>query len=126
MNNWLVTLLCSTAVAVSWTAPEQAAAAAPAISAAPAAQSYADLLEPVPDALSLLRAEDARRAQEPAVAVPVQFHHHHHHHHHHHNQGYFSFGFNPYYYRPERCYWTWGAPVWNGYRWVYQRVRACD
>jgi hypothetical protein len=48
--------------------------------------SYADLLTPIPDAVALLNADDAARAQrtaEGADGVQVaQYHHHHHHHHH--------------------------------------------
>ena len=50
------------------------------------AASYADLLTPIPDAVALLNADDAARAQrtaESADGVKVaQYHHHHHHHHH--------------------------------------------
>jgi hypothetical protein len=73
-----------------------AAAAVTALSgvqanAAPAqAASYADLLQPVPNAVSELQADDARRATEPEAHVQLaQYHHHHHHHwrryHHHHH-----------------------------------------
>lgn len=84
-----------------------AAAALTAVSAASAATevpagqapaaSYRDLLEPVPNALAALRAEDARTGNAPAsqgvrVAQTVVIHHHHHHHrwwrrrwHHHHH-----------------------------------------
>jgi hypothetical protein len=24
------------------------------------------------------------------------------------------------------CYWTWGQPMWDGYRWVRPRVQVCD
>ncbi|HEX3440945.1 MAG TPA: hypothetical protein VHT93_11415 [Pseudolabrys sp.] len=72
-----------------------AAAAVTALSgvqanAAPAqAASYADLLQPVPNAVSALQADDERRAAEPEARVQLaQYHHHHHwrrtHHHHHH------------------------------------------
>jgi hypothetical protein len=72
-----------------------AAAAVTALSgvqanAAPAqAASYADLLQPVPNAVSALQADDERRAAEPDARVQLaQYHHHHHfrrtHHHHHH------------------------------------------
>lgn len=140
MTYRFLTLLCSTAVAVASATPEQPASATPTIPAPPAAQSYADLLEPVPDALNLLKVDEARRAKEQARVVPAQFYHHHHHHHHHgffhhhhHHHGFFSFGFSypygdyyaPRYYYPERCYWTRGAPFWNGYRWVYPRIREC-
>jgi hypothetical protein len=66
-----------------------------------AAGSYADLLEPIPNALALLRADDearAKRASEGRVQLADDHHHHHHHqvrriivrhdHHHHHHQRY--------------------------------------
>ena len=65
--------------------------------AAPAqAASYADLLQPVPNAVSALQADDERRAAEPEARVQLaQYHHHHHHwrrhyhhHHHHHHAGF--------------------------------------
>src|SRR6266496_1140683 len=37
-----------------------------------------------------------------------------------------------YYYAPDpvyvapSCYWTWGEPAWDGYRWVRSRVQVCD
>ena len=45
--------------------------------------SYRDLLEPVPNALALLKADDSLRAQDlPSGDVQLaQYHHHHHHHH---------------------------------------------
>ena len=52
----------------------------------PAAASYADLLEPVPDAMARIHADD-QLAQENARLIPAQIrigigsdHHHHHHH----------------------------------------------
>lgn len=75
-----------------------AAAALTAVSAASAATgpapatSYRDLLEPVPNALAALRADEARNGNSPTsegvrVAQTVIVHHHHHrwwrHHHHH-------------------------------------------
>jgi hypothetical protein len=30
----------------------------------------------------------------------------------------------PYY--PVSCYWTHGQPYWDGWGWVYPRVRVCD
>src|SRR6202011_1581142 len=63
------------------------------------AKSYAELLEPIPNAIAVLRAIDAaeaaRTAQEAGTAADLtlgQYHHHHHHnrwrrhHHHHHNR----------------------------------------
>jgi hypothetical protein len=66
------------------------AQAAPAQSVEPAAAtSYRDLLDPIPNALPLLKADDARLAKSRAnetvrlAQVSVQIGHHHHHHHHH-------------------------------------------
>src|ERR1700748_2744077 len=61
--------------------------------AAPAqAANYADLLQPVPNAVSELQADNARLAAESDADAHVQlaqYHHHHHHHwrryHHHHH-----------------------------------------
>jgi hypothetical protein len=44
-------------------------------------QSYADLLEPIPDAAALLKAGDMARPAAAGDIQPVQYHHHHHHHH---------------------------------------------
>jgi hypothetical protein len=48
--------------------------------------SYRDLLDPIPNALPLLVADDARLAQkstaEQVAQISVQIGHHHHHHHH--------------------------------------------
>ena len=70
------------------------------------ASNYRDLLDPIPNALPLLKADDARLARRPAteqvaqISVQVGHHHHHHHsaplvvrrrhghhHHHHHHHG---------------------------------------
>jgi hypothetical protein len=67
-----------------------AAQAAPVQATEPLpAKSYRDLLDPIPNALPLLKADDARLATAPAntrtrlAQVSVQIGHHHHHHHHH-------------------------------------------
>jgi hypothetical protein len=53
------------------------------------ANSYADLLEPIPNAAKILRALDEappKAAEDSADAnVKVAWRHHHHHHHHHHH-----------------------------------------
>src|ERR1700741_1383726 len=64
--------------------------------ALPAAKSYAELLEPIPNALAVLQAVDAAEAARGAQVagtdadVTLVQHHHHHHrrvrHHHHHNR----------------------------------------
>ena len=75
---------------------QAANAAAPEPSHVLQAASYADLLAPIPDAVAVMRADDAVRAQQPPAGGEVQladydynpyypqYHHHHHHHHHHH------------------------------------------
>src|SRR5579862_2553484 len=87
-----------------------------------ATTSYRDLLEPVPDALALLKADDTTHVQQPARVQLAQHHHHHHHHH-----GFFGGFIPPIVVAPgPTCYWTLGRPVWNGYRWVRPRVRVCN
>jgi len=77
----------------------------------PPASSYAELLQPIPNAVERLKAADAQAEAKPAGLIDVQYHHHHnnynaHHHHnnynshHHHNRwwyrhnGYMWFGGN--------------------------------
>ena len=59
------------------------------------AQSFAELLEPIPNAVAMLRAADVAAARAETVAQSdanvqvAQYHHHHHryrHHHHHHHR----------------------------------------
>jgi hypothetical protein len=91
-------------------------------------QSYAELLDPISNAVPLLIADDAARAQQRSTGVQLaQFHHHHHHHHH--QFGGFGFGAvigpPPVYYGPD-CYIQRQVVVnrW-GHR-VVRRVRVCD
>ena len=106
----------------------------------PTATNYRDLLEPIPNALAMLKADDARLAQSGATGDIrlAQYYHHHHHHHHHHHNGYYPgavlggviggiIASQPRYYGPPpNCYWTLGRPYWNGYGWVRPRVRVCQ
>jgi hypothetical protein len=68
-----------------------AAQAAPAPTPAPTdvlrANSFAELLEPIPNAASLLQAIDESAPAQSAEenVQPAQYYHHHHHHHHHHS-----------------------------------------
>ena len=86
-----------------------AATAAPASAEPiPAAASYADLLQPVSDAMSRLTADDAARQNAPAELYRAQYnpggpvdHHHHHHHHHHNRRWYMQHGY-----------------YWNGRTWM--------
>jgi hypothetical protein len=54
------------------------------------ASSFADLLEPIPNAVALLRMveENAPLSSVDENLQQVQFYHHHHHHHHHHHSMY--------------------------------------
>lgn len=68
--------------------------AAPAPADVLQANSYADLLEPIPNAGAVLQALDEAAPPKATENVQVaQFYHHHHHHHHHHH------GFYRRYYR---------------------------
>jgi hypothetical protein len=53
------------------------------------ASSFAELLDPIPNAEKVLRAEDERRAADAAEENPIvvaeYYHHHHHYHHHYHH-----------------------------------------
>jgi hypothetical protein len=74
------------AVAALGTLNAAQAAPAPAPTDVLQANSFADLLEPIPNAKAMLQAVDE---QSPAASAQdnvqlAQFHHHHHHHHHHH------------------------------------------
>ena len=77
----------------------------------PPAASYADLLQPVPNAMERLQADDARQGE--ARMIQAQYgngpyaHHHHHHHHHH--------------YRSRRWYLNNGY-VWSGGAWIVRPV----
>lgn len=124
-------LLCSTATLFAFNGAGQAAPAMPTAATVSPAQSYADLLAPVPNAVAALQAGNAARAARPRVQL-AQYHHHHHHHH----DGFFpgaiiggiiggALAPPPRYYY-HHCYWTWGRPYWNGWRWVHPRVRVCD
>src|SRR3984893_16450827 len=58
------------------------------------ASSFAELLQPIPNAAALLQAIDEQapaKSTDGNVQVAQYYHHHHHHHHHHHN-GYYGGG----------------------------------
>jgi hypothetical protein len=82
------------AVATLGTFGASEAAPAPAPTDVLRANSFADLLQPIPNASALLQAID-ESAPVPSAEGNVQvaqFYHHHHHHHHHHSQyrGYYD------------------------------------
>ena len=73
----------------------QAASAEPAAASQPA-RSYAELLDPIPNAAERLQADDQRAA---SVELAQYYHGapYHHHHHHHHHRYYYGFVPHPYY-----------------------------
>lgn len=80
--------------------PALGAHAAPAQSTGvPEANSYADLLEPIPNAVERLRTSDAAEMARPPRLIQAQYreHHHHHHHDHHHHNSWGSYYVDPYY-----------------------------
>jgi hypothetical protein len=113
MDNKTINVIGAAAVIAAGTAGTAAAAPASA-EPIPAAASYADLLQPVPDAMSRLTADDAAHQNAPAKLFDAQYnpggpyahHHHHHHHHHHSRRWYFQHGY-----------------IWNGGVWVLRPVR---
>ena len=105
-----------------------AAQAAPVQSPLPAAQSYADLLEPVQNADAVLMADDMAAAQQQKPLLQLaQWHHHHHHHHQHHHGFRFGFGIAapPVYYGGD-CYWRRTVHINRWGERVVRRVRVCD
>jgi hypothetical protein len=84
------------ASAVALLGASQASAAPPVneVNLLQPARSFAELLEPIPDAEKVLRAENERSneaagSEEKPMAVADYYHHHYHHHHHHHHHHYY-------------------------------------
>jgi hypothetical protein len=75
-NTAMLAGVAAAAISVGWV--EASAAAEPI----PQAMSYADLLEPVPNAMERLAAADATDQVGEPHLIPAQYYHHHHHHHH--------------------------------------------
>jgi hypothetical protein len=99
------TLSLGVAAAISALVALPAAAEPAAAPAVPQAQSYSELLEPIPNAVERLRLADAQEAPRARLIeaqyypAPADHHHHHHHwrrhrrhyhhhHHHHHHSNY--------------------------------------
>ncbi len=81
MDKKIAGILGAVATLGSFTAAEAGPAPAPADVLR--ASSYADLLEPIPNAVALLQAVDeSTPAQTTENVQMAQYHHHHHHHHH--------------------------------------------
>ena len=86
MEKKIAGLLGAMATLGAFNAAEAAPTPAPAPTDVLRANSFADLLEPIPNAAATLRAVDeSAPAQSADESVQLaQFYHHHHHHHHHH------------------------------------------
>jgi hypothetical protein len=90
MEKKIAGLLGAVAAVGALNAAQASPAPAPSPSDALKANSYAELLEPIPNAAKVLQALDEQapaKSTEGNVTV-AQFYHHHHHHHHHHWRGY--------------------------------------
>ena len=135
MNKRIAALLGGVAAVVAFNAGQAAAASVAAgHTGSLNAQSYAELLEPIPNAVPLLMADDAERAQRPAQVQLAQYHHHHHHHHHHRQFGGFGFGgivvrppvyAEPNYYGGD-CYIRRQVVINQWGQRVVRRIRVCD
>ncbi|HEY1560593.1 MAG TPA: hypothetical protein VGF71_06865 [Caulobacteraceae bacterium] len=81
------TVMLMGAAAALATGPALAAPVEPAV---PAAATYSDLLQPIPNAVERLKIADMREDQAtPAPGlIEAQYYVHHHHHHHHHRRRY--------------------------------------
>jgi hypothetical protein len=82
--------LVGAASALALASPSSSAAAPGPL---PGAQTYAELLDPIPDAVSRLKSQWGDgdlsvTADERPVVEPAQYYYHHHHHHHHHHWWY--------------------------------------
>jgi hypothetical protein len=90
MDKKLAGLLGAAAALTTMTAA-QAATPGQQTELAPAS-SYRDLLDPIPNPLAALKADDANTPKTEVAQVSVQLGHHHHHHHHHHRGVILRFG----------------------------------
>src|ERR1700738_1326359 len=83
MDKKIAGLLGAVATLGAFNAAEAAPAPSPAPTDVLRANSFAELLQPIPNAASLLQASDESAPAQSADEniQPVQFYHHHHHHH---------------------------------------------
>ncbi len=90
MDKKIAGLLGAVATLGAFNAAEAAPAPSPAPTDVLRANSFAELLEPIPNAASLLQAIDESAPAQSADEniQPAQFFEHHHHHHHHHHSFY--------------------------------------
>jgi hypothetical protein len=92
LDKTLISLLSgASALALLGGAPASAAPTVDESDVLQPARSFAELLDPIPNAEKVLRAEDARAAADTPEEKPLvlaQYYHHHHHHHYYHHHYY--------------------------------------
>jgi hypothetical protein len=101
MNNRLLGALGGVSALALLSGSAVASPSTETVSRVQPAQSFGELLDPIPDAVNTLKAEDAINASHPIQVAQLYFgvgHHHHHHnfyyhHHHHFRPMYPGFGF---------------------------------
>lgn len=76
MDKSIAALIGAAALTTMTAAPASASGLAPAT-------NYRELLDPVPNALSALKADETKADAREAVVIEAQYRRHHHHHHHH-------------------------------------------
>jgi hypothetical protein len=118
MKKSLVMLLSGAAALL---AVNSAQAAAPA-NRTSAVFEQAMLLDPLVDAMPSMNTSDEQRVQEPQARVQLAYYHSHHYYHRYPHFGVYVAP--PYYAAAPGCYWR-SHRIWNGWRWVYRRVRVC-
>jgi hypothetical protein len=88
LDKTLISLLSgASALALLGSSPASAAPPVDEASVLQPARSFAELLDPIPNAEKVLRAENERSAADAADENPIvmaEYYHHHHHYHHHH------------------------------------------
>ena len=92
MHRNKVVIAAGAAVALA-SAPMAGLAAPADAPAVPPAASYADLLQPIPNAVARLQVADLREAAATAQLIPAQYDHHHHHYVRHDRRWYISHGY---------------------------------
>jgi hypothetical protein len=115
MDKTIVGLFGAMAALASLDTAQAATEAAPKPTEITAAKSFAELLDPIPNALTRLRAADEAAANAPKADEGVQvaqffYHHHHHHHHrwyhhHHHHRWYPPRGYYHHHHHHHHRYW---------------------
>jgi hypothetical protein len=93
--NKRISALLGAVSGLALTAGQASAAPTPDISTIENPRSYSELLDPIPNALTILKASDAATesgakapsspSSDPNVKLAYDHHHHHYHHHHHHH-----------------------------------------